>query len=227
MIKQKAAQDRIEQPATMSADQNILEVLGKLETRKMELEANLDQMQQKSLSLKRRKDDFGRELAAVNQDNAAKQSVLNSVRNQVDILQNQFNFQQESVHKTHEMLKYVAEQTKDLADRRFAMIGEFEEELAKIADISAKHSGNGTLGQLYWNLNVLASKEIKFDTDLEAIVDELQSLNVDQDKSLCFNSESQEMKEATAKCQKALRDVTTENDDAFIEISKLRRSLGK
>ena len=121
----------------MSADQNILEVLGKLETRKMELEANLDQMQQKSLSLKRRKDDVGRELAAVNQDNAAKQSVLNSVRNQVDILQNQFNFQQESVQKTQEMLKYVAEQTKDLADRRFAMIGEFEEELAKIADISA------------------------------------------------------------------------------------------
>ena len=121
----------------MSADQNILEVLGKLETRKMELEANLDQMQQKSLSLKRRKDDFGRELAAVNQDNAAKQSVLNSVRNQVDILQNQFNFQQESVQKTQEMLKYVAEQTKDQADRRFAMIGEFEEELAKIADISA------------------------------------------------------------------------------------------
>ena len=121
----------------MSADQNILEVLGKLETRKMELKANLDQMQQKSLSLKRRKDDFGRELAGVNQDNAAKQSVLNSVRNQVDILQNQFNFQQESVQKTQEMLKYVAEQTKDLADRRFAMIGEFEEELAKIADISA------------------------------------------------------------------------------------------
>ena len=121
----------------MSADQNILEVLGKLETRKMELKANLDQMQQKSLSLKRRKDDVGRELAAVNQDNAAKQSVLNSVRNQVDILQNQFNFQQESVQKTQEMLKYVAEQTKDLADRRFAMIGEFEEELAKIADISA------------------------------------------------------------------------------------------
>ena len=121
----------------MSADQNILEVLGKLETRKMELKANLDQMQQKSLSLKRRKDDFGRELAGVNQDNAAKQSVLNSVRNQVDILQNQFNFQQESVQKTQEMLKYVAEQTKDLADRRFAMIGEFEEELAKIADIIA------------------------------------------------------------------------------------------
>ena len=121
----------------MSADQNILEVLGKLETRKMELKANLDQMQQKSLSLKRRKDDVGRELAAVNQDNAAKQSVLNSVRNQVDILQNQFNFQQESVQKTQEMLKYVAEQTKDLADRRFAMIGEFEEELAKIAVISA------------------------------------------------------------------------------------------
>ena len=121
----------------MSADQNILEVLGKLETRKMELEANLDQMQQKSLSLTSRKDDVGRELAAVNQDNAAKQSVLNSVRKQVDILQNQFNFQQESVQKTQEMLKYVAEQTKDLADRRFAMIGEFEEELAKIADISA------------------------------------------------------------------------------------------
>ena len=121
----------------MSADQNILEVLGKLETRKMELKANLDQMQQKSLSLKRRKDDVGRELAAVNRDNAPKQSVLNSVRNQVDILQNQFNFQQESVQKTQEMLKYVAEQTKDLADRRFAMIGEFEEELAKIADISA------------------------------------------------------------------------------------------
>ena len=121
----------------MYADQNILEFLGKLETRKMELEANLDQMQQKSLSLKRRKDDVGRELAAVNRDNAPKQSVLNSVRNQVDILQNQFNFQQESVQKTQEMLKYVAEQTKDLADRRFAMIGEFEEELAKIADISA------------------------------------------------------------------------------------------
>ena len=121
----------------MSADQNILEVLGKLETRKMELEANLDQMQQKSLSLTSRKDDVGRELAAVNQDNAAKQSVLNSVRKQVDILQNQFNFQQESAQKTHEMLKYVAEQTKDQADRRFAMIEEFEEELAKIADISA------------------------------------------------------------------------------------------
>ena len=71
---------------------------------------------------------------------------------------------------------------------------------------------------------MLASKEIKLDTDLEAIVDELQSLNVDQDKSLCFNSESQEMKEATAKCQEALRDITKENDDAFIEISKLRRS---
>ena len=211
----------------MSADQNILEVLGKLETRKKELEANLEQMQQRSLSLKRRKDDVGRELAALNQDNAAKQSVLNSVRNQVDILQNQFSFQQESVHRTQEMLKDVAEQTKDQADRRFAMIGEFEEELAKIADISAKHLGNGTLGQLDRNLNVLASKEVKIATDLEAIVDELQALNVDQDKSLCFNPESQEMKEATAKCQEALRDLTTENDDAFIEISKLRRSLGQ
>ena len=211
----------------MSADQNILEVLGKLETRKKELEANLEQMQQRSLSLKRRKDDVGRELAVLNQDNAVKQSVLNSVRNQVDILQNQFSFQQESVQKTQEMLKDVAEQTKDQADRRFAMIGEFEEELAKIADIRAKHLGNGTLGQLDRNLNVLASEEIKYATDLEAIVDELQALNVDQDKSLCFNSESQEMKEATAKCQEALRDLTTENDDAFIEISKLRRSLGQ
>ena len=211
----------------MSADQNILEVLGKLETRKMELKANLDQMQQKSLSLKRRKDDFGRELAAVNQDNAAKQSVLNSVRNQVDILQNQFNFQQESVQKTQEMLKYVAEQTKDLADRRFAMIGEFEEELAKIADISAKHVENGTLRQLDRNLYMLASKEVKFAIDLEAIVDELQSFKVDQNKSLDFSSEYQEMKEAAAKCQEALRDITTENDDAFIEISKLRRSLGQ
>ena len=128
----------------MSADQNILEVLGKLETRKKELKANLEQMQQRSLSLKRRKDDVGRELAVLNQDNAVKQSVLNSVRNQVDILQNQFSFQQESVQKTQEMLKDVAEQTKDQADRRFAMIGEFEEELAKIADISAKHLGNGT-----------------------------------------------------------------------------------
>ena len=211
----------------MSADQNILEVLGKLETRKMELKANLDQMQQKSLSLKRRKDDFGRELAAVNQDNAAKQSVLNSVRNQVDILQNQFNFQQESVQKTQEMLKYVAEQTKDLADRRFAMIGEFEEELAKIADISAKHVENGTLRQLDRNLYMLASKEVKFAIDLEAIVDELQSFKVDQNKSLDFSSDYQEMKEAAAKCQEALRDITTENDDAFIEISKLRRSLGQ
>ena len=211
----------------MSADQNILEVLGKLERRKKELEANLEQMQQRSLSLKRRKDDVGRELAVLNQDNAVKQSVLNSVRNQVDILQNQFSFQQESVQKTQEMLKDVAEQTKDQADRRFAMIGEFEEELAKIADIRAKHLGNGTLGQLDRNLNVLASEEIKYATDLEAIVDELQALNVDQDKSLCFNSESQEMKEATAKCQEALRDLTTENDDAFIEISKLRRSLGQ
>ena len=74
---------------------------------------------------------------------------------------------------------------------------------------------------------MLASKEVKIATDLEAIVDELQALNVDQDKSLCFNSESQEMKEATVKCQEALRDITTENDDAFIEISKLRRSLGQ
>ena len=211
----------------MSADQNILEVLGKLERRKKELEANLEQMQQRSLSLKRRKDDVGRELAVLNQDNAVKQSVLNSVRNQVDILQNQFSFQQESVQKTQEMLKDVAEQTKDQADRRFAMIGEFEEELAKIANTSAKHVGNGTVGQLDRNLNVLASKEAKFTADLEAIVDELQSLNVDQDKSLCFNSESQVMKEATAKCQEALRDITTENDDAFIEISKLRRSLGQ
>ena len=67
----------------MSADQNILEVLGKLETRKMELKANLDQMQQKSLSLKRRKDDFGRELAAVNQDNAAKQSEIRWISSRI------------------------------------------------------------------------------------------------------------------------------------------------
>ena len=145
----------------------------------------------------------------------------------MDILQNQFSFQQESVQKTQEMLKDVAEQTKDQADRRFAMIGEFEEELAKIADISAKHLGNGTLGQLDRNLNVLASKEVKIATDLEAIVDELQALNVDQNKSVSFSSESRAMKEATAKCQEALRDLTTENDDAFIEISKLRRSLGQ
>ena len=54
-----------------------------------------------------------------------------------------------------------------------------------------------------------------------------QSFKVDQNKSLDFSSEYQEMKEAAAKCQEALRDLTTENDDVFIEISKLRRSLGQ
>ena len=58
-------------------------------------------------------------------------------------------------------------------------------------------------------------------------MDELQSFKVDQNKSLDFSSDYQEMKEAAAKCQEALRDLTTENDDVFIEISKLRRSLGQ
>ena len=74
---------------------------------------------------------------------------------------------------------------------------------------------------------MLASKEVKFAIDLEAIVDELQSFKVDQNKSLDFSSDYQEMKEAAAKFQEALRDLTTENDDVFIEISKLRRSLGQ
>ena len=100
------------------------------------------------------------------------------------------------------------------------MIGEFE----KLSKISAKHVRNGTKGQLDRNLIVLASKKVRFTTDLEAMMDELQSSKVDQNKSLDFCSESREMKEATAKCQEALRDITKENDDAFIEISKLRRS---
>ena len=90
------------------------------------------------------------------------------------------------------------------------MIGEFE----KLSKISAKHVRNGTMGQLDRNLIVLASKEVRFTTDLEAMMDELQSSKVDQNESLDFCSESREMKEATAKCQEALRDITKENDDA-------------
>ena len=73
------------------------------------------------------------------------------------------------------------------------MIGEFE----KLSKISAKHVRIGTMGQLDRNLIVLASKEVRFTTYLEAMMDELQSSKVDQNKSLDFCSESREMKEAT------------------------------
>ena len=66
------------------------------------------------------------------------------------------------------------------------MIGEFE----KLSKISAKHVRNGTMGQLDRNLIVLASKEVRFTTDLEAMMDELQSSKVDQNKSLDSSPEN-------------------------------------
>ena len=205
---------------TMSSDQNLLEVFSKLERQKKELEANLEQMQHRSLSLKRRKDEVGRELAALEQLNASKESALNSVRNQVDILQNQFSCQQDSVHKTQEMLKDLAEQTKDQANRRFDMIGEFEEELAKFADTSAKHAGQGTLRRLDRKVNVLTSKEAKLTSDLEDVVREMQSLNVEP-----VNSQSPELSEAIMKCQKAFEEVSCNNDEVVSEVAQLKSSL--
>ena len=206
----------------MSSDQNLLEVFSKLERQKKELEANLEQMQHRSMSLKRRKDEVGRELAALEQHNASKESALNSVRNQVDSLQSQFRCQQDSVNKTQEMLKDLAEQTQDQANRRFDMIGEFEEELAKFADTSAKHTENGTLRRLDRNVHVLTSKEAKLTSDLEDVVREMQSLNVEP-----TNSGSPELMEVITKCQKAFEEVSCDNDEVVSEVAQLKNNLGQ
>ena len=168
----------------MASSENVLEIFGNLEKQKKEKEAYIESLQLKVRTLKRRKEESGQGLVIIGQQAAERLARLESVRSRVESLQAQFSQHQASLERSQEVVRDCARDTKDQANRRFEMIGEFEDEVIQLSEKLAKHSLTGTSLRLSGNMNILAAEEAKATSDLEAACKETAALMkiLDQDE---------------------------------------------
>ena len=153
----------------MATSDNMLEILRNLEKQKKEKESHLESLQLKARTLRRRKEEAAQSLAAISQQGAERLARAEAARSRVESLQSQFSQRQASLESSQEVVRDCARDTKDQANRRFEMIGEFEDEVIKLSEKLAKHSLTGTSLRLAGNLNILAAEEAKASLDLEVI----------------------------------------------------------
>ena len=152
---------------TMATSDNLLEILRNLERQKKEKESHLESLQLKARTLKRRKEEAAQSLAVISHQGAERLARAEAVRSRVETLQSQFSQSQGSLERSQEVVRDCARDTKDQANRRFEMIGEFEDEVVKLSEKFANHSLTGTSMRLTGNLNILAAEEAKASLDLE------------------------------------------------------------
>jgi len=152
--------------STSSSSDNLLRVLDKLEQQQSEIKSTLETLNLKSRTMRRRKEEVGMDLAAMNQQHKFKESMLEAVKSRVEVKQDQFNGQQLKIEKSQETLKDFSDLTQDQANKRFDMIGEFEEEILKLSDMMSKQCLNGSLKKLDYNLNNLTFSEKDIDLKL-------------------------------------------------------------
>ena len=170
----------------MASSENVLQILANLERQKKEKESYLESLQLKVRTLKRRKEEAGQSLAAISQQTAERRVREAAARSRVDSLQDQFSQRQASLERSQEAVRDSARDTKDQANRRFEMIGEFQDEVVRLSEKLAKHSLTGTGVRLAGNVNILAAEETKAALDLEAATTKRTSLEtiLVQDKSV-------------------------------------------
>ena len=153
----------------MASSENVLAILANLEKQKKEKESYLESLQLKARTLKRRKEEAGQSLAAISGQAAERLVRAEAARSRVEILQGQFSQRQASLERSQEVVRDCARDTKDQANRRFEMIGEFEDEVVKLSEKLAKHSlTGGTSLRLAGNMNILAAEEARAALELEA-----------------------------------------------------------
>ena len=141
---------------------NTLNIISRLEAQKKDYESYIDQIQFKSMTLKRRKELVGSELAEVRKQLSDKESLLDSIKNRVDLQQNSFN-QQQMILERHQMsLKQISRQTQEQANKRYALIGEFEDEMMKLSEQVLEQNLCATLNSVDLNINksVMRDKEV-------------------------------------------------------------------
>ena len=143
-------------------DSNILNIISRLEAQKKDYESYIEQMQFKSMTLKRRKELVGSELAEVRKQLTDKESLLDSIKNRVDLQQHSSNQQQMTLEMNQKRLKQLSIETQDEADRRFALIGEFEDEMMKLSEQLLEQNLCATLNSVDLNINksVMRDKEV-------------------------------------------------------------------
>lgn len=153
----------------MASSENVLAILANLEKEKKEKESHLESLQLKARTLKRRKEEAGQSLAAISLQAEERLAGAEAARSRVEILQGQFSQRQASLERSQEVVRDCARDTKDQANRRFEMIGEFEDEVVKLSERLAKHSlTGGTSLRLAGNMNILAAEEARAALELEA-----------------------------------------------------------
>ena len=77
------------------------------------------------------------------------------------------------------MVQDCARKTKDQANRRFEMIGEFDEETVLLSDKLASHSLTATCARLEAKVNNLAAEEAGASAELEAATRDRPTLEAD------------------------------------------------
>ena len=139
-----------------------MNIISRLEAQKKDYESYIDQIQFKSMTLKRRKELVGSELTEVRKQLTDKESLLDSIKNRVDLQQNSFNQQQMTLEMNQKRLKQLSIETQEEADRRFALIGEFEDEMMKLSEQVLEQNLCATLNSVDLNINksVMRDKEV-------------------------------------------------------------------
>ena len=98
--------------STNSSD-NLLRVLAKLEEQKSDIKSTLETLNLKSRTLRRRKEEVGKDLATVKRHQKDKESMLEAVKSQGEVKQEQFNGQQLQIEKCQETMKDFSKMTQD------------------------------------------------------------------------------------------------------------------
>ena len=80
------------------ANNNVIDILGRLERQKQEQEARLESLQLKARTLKRRREELGKSLADISQQSDAREAGLSAARSRVESLQLQFSQHQARVN---------------------------------------------------------------------------------------------------------------------------------
>ena len=208
--------------STNSSD-NLLRVLAKLEEQKSDIKSTLETLNLKSRTLRRRKEEVGKDLATVRRHQKDKESMLEAVKSQVEVKQEQFNGQQLQIEKCQETMKDFSKSTQDQANTRFDMIGEFEEEMLKLSDMMSKQCLNGSLKKLDYNLNNMTYSERDVDAKLSEIDAEAKALG--EHLGQLGESSLHELKDIQENCKGGIEDVASKFDLFSKEVDFVKKGI--
>ena len=208
--------------STNSSD-NLLRVLAKLEEQKSDIKSTLETLNLKSRTLRRRKEEVGKDLATVKRHQKDKESMLEAVKSQGEVKQEQFNGQQLQIEKCQETMKDFSKSTQDQANTRFDMIGEFEEEMLKLSDMMSKQCLNGSLKKLDYNLNNMTYSERDVDAKLSEIDAEAKALG--EHLGQLGESSLHELKDIQENCKGGIEDVASKFDLFSKEVDFVKKGI--